>query len=125
MKKSKIITLAVVATALLISIFAFASVLNNYKVQNKNTIKSLQLVKSRGKSNFTVKDYENILKSYDNLKDTAICGDLSRKSVKNQTVTPVLVNENYLSYNNLSFEGEGITEEMVKNHSKTAVVSKT
>ena len=64
MKKSKIITLAVVSVALLISICTFTSVLNNYKEQTKNTIKSLQLVKSSGKSNFTVEDYENILKKF-------------------------------------------------------------
>lgn len=125
MKKSKIIALSVVSVALLISIYTFASVLNNYKEQTKNTIKSLQLVKSSGESSFTVKDYENILKSYDELKEIAICGDLSSKNVKGQTVTPVLVNENYLAYNNFDFEGEGITEDMVKNNSKTAVVGKT
>ncbi|MGN0476692.1 MAG: ABC transporter permease [Ruminococcus sp.] len=125
MKKSKIITLSVVSVALLISICTFASVLNNYKEQTKNTIKSLQLVKSSGNSSFTVKDYENILKSYDELNDIAICGDLGSKSVKDTTVTPVLVNENYLAYNNFDFEGEGITEDMVKNNSKTAVVGKT
>ncbi|MGN1131632.1 MAG: ABC transporter permease, partial [Ruminococcus sp.] len=125
MKKSKIITLSVVSVALLISIYTFASVLNNYKEQTKNTIKSLQLVKSSGESSFTVKDYENILKSYDELKEIAICGDLGSKNVKGQTVTPVLVNENYLAYNNFDFEGEGITEEMVNSNSKTAVVGKT
>ncbi|MGN0460680.1 MAG: ABC transporter permease [Ruminococcus sp.] len=125
MKKSKIIILAVVTTALLLSICTFASVLNNYKVQNKNTIKSLQLVKSSGTSSFTIKDYENILDSYDELKEIAICGDLSSKSVKGQTVTPVLVNENYLAYNNFSVEGDGITAEMIKNNSKTAVVGET
>ena len=125
MKKSKIITLTVVSVALLISICTFTSVLNNYKEQTKNTIKSLQLVKSSGKSNFTVEDYENILKTYDELKDIAICGDLDSKTVKEKTVTPVLINENYLSYNNISVEGDGITAEMIKNNSKTAVISKT
>ena len=125
MKKSKIITLAVVSVALLISICTFTSVLNNYNEQTKNTIKSLQLVKSSGKSNFTVEDYENILKTYDELRDIAICGDLDSKTVKDKTVTPVLINENYLSYNNISVEGDGITAEMIKNNSKTAVISKT
>ena len=125
MRKSKIITSAVVFVALLVSICAFTSVLNNYKEQNKNTIKSLQLVKSLGKSNFTIKDYENILNTYESLNDTAICGELSSKIIYEKAVTPVLVNENYLSYNNFSVEGEGITKEMIKNNSRTAVVGRT
>lgn len=125
MKKSKIIILAVVTASLLLSLLTFTSVLNNYKVQSKNTIKSLQNVKSMGKSTFTVKDYENILETYEDLNDIAICGDLDSKTVKDKTVTPVLINENYLSYNNFSVEGEGITAEMIKNNSKTAVIGKT
>ena len=94
MKKSKIIILAVVTASLLLSLLTFTSVLNNYKVQSKNTIKSLQNVKSMGKSTFTVKDYENILETYEDLNDIAICGDLRSKTVKDKTVTPVLIKEN-------------------------------
>ena len=90
MRKSKIITSAVVFVALLVSICAFTSVLNNYKEQNKNTIKSLQLVKSLGKSNFTVKDYENILNTYESLNDTAICGELSSKIIYGKTAKKIM-----------------------------------
>lgn len=125
MIKKRIIPFIVVALLLLTSISTFTYVINNYKSQNKNTVISIQNVSSQGKSKATIKDYEKLVKKYEDFKDTSFCSELSTTSVNNTKITPVLINHNYLKYNNISYDNEGITEEMEKGNSKTAVVSKT
>lgn len=125
MIKKRIIPFIVVALLLLISISTFTYVINNYKSQNKNTVISIQNVASNGKSKTTIKDYEKLVKKYEDFKDTSFCSELSTTSVNNTKITPVLINHNYLKYNNISYTDEGITNVMEKEKSKTAVVSKT
>lgn len=125
MIKKRIIPFIVVALLLLTSISTFTYVINNYKSQNKNTVISIQNVASKGKSKATIKDYEKLVKKYEDFKDTSFCSELSTTSVNNTKITPVLVNHNYLKYNNISYTDEGITIVMEKEKSKTAVVSKT
>lgn len=125
MIKKRIIPFIVVALLLLTSISTFTYVINNYKSQNKNTVISIQNVSSQGKSKATIKDYEKLVKEYEDFKDTSFCSELSTTTVNNTKITPVLINHNYLKYNNISYDNEGITEEMEKGNSKTAVVSKT
>ena len=125
MIKKRIIPFIVVALLLLTSISTFTYVINNYKSQNKNTVISVQNVASQGKSKATVKDYEKLVKLYEDFKDTSFCSELSEATVNNTKITPVLINHNYLKYNNISYTDEGITNVMEKEKSKTAVVSKT
>lgn len=125
MSKTKIISFIVVALLLITSISTFTYVINNYKSQNKNTVISIQNVASKGKSKATIKDYEKLVKKYEDFKDTSFCSELSTTSVNNTKITPVLINHNYLKYNNISYTDEGITNVMEKEKSKTAVVSKT
>jgi len=125
MSKTKIISFIVVALLLLTSISTFTYVINNYKSQNKNTVISIQNVASQGKSKATIKVYEKLVKKYEDFKDTSFCSELSTTSVNNTKITPVLINHNYLKYNNISYTDEGITNVMEKEKSKTAVVSKT
>ena len=125
MSKTKIISFIVVALLLLTSISTFTYVINNYKSQNKNTVISIQNVSSQGKSKSTIKDYEKLVKQYEDFKDTSFCSELSEATVNNTKITPVLINHNYLKYNNISYTDEGITIVMEKEKSKTAVVSKT
>ena len=125
MSKTKIISFIVVALLLITSISTFTYVINNYKSQNKNTVISIQNVYSQGKSKATIKDYEKLVKKYEDFKDTSFCSELSTTSVNNTKITPVLINHNYLKYNNISYTDEGITNVMEKEKSKTAVVSKT
>ena len=125
MIKKRIIPFIVVALLLLTSISTFTYVINNYKSQNKNTVISIQNVSSQGKSKATVKDYEKLVKKYEDFKDTSFCSELSEATVNNTKITPVLINHNYLKYNNISYTDEGITIVMEKEKSKTAVVSKT
>lgn len=125
MSKTKIISFIVVALLLITSISTFTYVINNYKSQNKNTVISIQNVASNGKSKATIKDYEKLVKKYEDFKDTSFCSELSTTSVNNTKITPVLINHNYLKYNNISYTDEGITNVMEKEKSKTAVVSKT
>ena len=125
MSKTKIISFIVVALLLITSISTFTYVINNYKSQNKNTVISIQNVASKGKSKATIKDYEKLVKKYEDFKDTSFCSELSTTSVNNTKITPVLINHNYLKYNNISYTDEGITNVMEKGKSKTAVVSKT
>ena len=125
MIKKRIIPFIVVALLLLTSISTFTYVINNYKSQNKNTVISIQNVSSQGKSKATVKDYEKLVKLYEDFKDTSFCSELSEATVNNTKITPVLINHNYLKYNNISYTDEGITIVMEKEKSKTAVVSKT
>ena len=125
MIKKRIIPFIVVALLLLASISTFTYVINNYKSQNKNTVISIQNVYSQGKSKATIKDYEKLVKKYEDFKDTSFCSELSTTTVKNTKITPVLINHNYLKYNNISYTDEGITNVMEKEKSKTAVVSKT
>lgn len=125
MSKTKIIPFIVVALLLITSISTFTYVINNYKSQNKNTVISIQNVASNGKSKATIKDYEKLVKKYEDFKDTSFCSELSTTSVNNTKITPVLINHNYLKYNNISYTDEGITIVMEKEKSKTAVVSKT
>lgn len=125
MSKTKIISFIVVALLLITSISTFTYVINNYKSQNKNTVISIQNVASNGKSKATIKDYEKLVKKYEDFKDTSFCSELSMTSVNNTKITPVLINHNYLKYNNISYTDEGITNVMEKEKSKTAVVSKT
>lgn len=125
MSKTKIISFIVVALLLITSISTFTYVINNYKSQNKNTVISIQNVASNGKSKATIKDYEKLVKKYEDFKDTSFCSELSTTSVNNTKITPVLINHNYLKYNNISYTDEGITIVMEKEKSKTAVVSKT
>lgn len=125
MIKKRIIPFIVVALLLLTSISTFTYVINNYKSQNKNTVISIQNVSSQGKSKATVKDYEKLVKKYEDFKDTSFCSELSTTTINNTKITPVLINHNYLKYNNISYTDEGITIVMEKEKSKTAVVSKT
>ena len=125
MIKKRIIPFIVVALLLLTSISTFTYVINNYKSQNKNTVISIQNVSSQGKSKATIKDYEKLVKKYEDFKDTSFCSELSEATVNNTKITPVLINHNYLKYNNISYTDEGITIVMEKEKSKTAVVSKT
>lgn len=125
MIKKRIIPFIVVALLLLTSISTFTYVINNYKSQNKNTVISIQNVASQGKSKSTIKDYEKLVKLYEDFKDTSFCSELSEATVNNTKITPVLINHNYLKYNNISYTDEGITIVMEKEKSKTAVVSKT
>ncbi len=125
MIKKRIIPFIVVALLLLTSISTFTYVINNYKSQNKNTVISIQNVASQGKSKATIKDYEKLVKQYEDFKDTSFCSELSTTTVNNTKITPVLINHNYLKYNNISYTDEGITNVMEKEKSKTAVVSKT
>ena len=124
MIKKRIIPFIVVALLLLTSISTFTYVINNYKSQNKNTVISIQNVASQGKSKATIKDYEKLVKKYEDFKDTSFCSELSEATVNNTKITPVLINHNYLKYNNISYTDEGITIVMEKEKSKTAVVSK-
>lgn len=125
MIKKRIIPFIVVALLLLTSISTFTYVINNYKSQNKNTVISIQNVSSQGKSKATIKDYEKLVKQYEDFKETSFCSELSTTTVNNTKITPVLINHNYLKYNNISYTDEGITNVMEKEKSKTAVVSKT
>lgn len=125
MIKKRIIPFIVVALLLLTSISTFTYVINNYKSQNKNTVISIQNVSSQGKSKATIKDYEKLVKKYEDFKDTSFCSEFSTTTVNNTKITPVLINHNYLKYNNISYTDEGITNVMEKEKSKTAVVSKT
>lgn len=125
MIKKRIIPFIVVALLLLTSISTFTYVINNYKSQNKNTVISIQNVSSQGKSKATIKDYEKLVKKYEDFKDTSFCSELSTTTVNNTKITPVLINHNYLKYNNISYTDEGITNVIEKEKSKTAVVSKT
>lgn len=125
MRKSKIISFGVIALVLVTLISTFTYVINNYKSQNKNTVISLQNVLSQGESNCSIDDYEKLVKKYEDLKDTAFCSETSLTTVKDVDVTPVLINHNYLKYNNISYKGQGITDEMENNQSKTAVISQT
>ena len=125
MIKKRIIPFIVVALLLLTSISTFTYVINNYKSQNKNTVISIQNVASQGKSKATIKDYEKLVKQYEDFKETSFCSELSTTTVNNTKITPVLINHNYLKYNNISYTDEGITIVMEKEKSKTAVVSKT
>lgn len=125
MIKKRIIPFIVVALLLLTSISTFTYVINNYKSQNKNTVISIQNVASKGKSKATIKDYEKLVKKYEDFKETSFCSELSTTTVNNTKITPVLINHNYLKYNNISYTDEGITNVMEKEKSKTAVVSKT
>lgn len=125
MIKKRIIPFIVVALLLLTSISTFTYVINNYKSQNKNTVISIQNVSSQGKSKATIKDYEKLVKKYEDFKETSFCSELSTTTVNNTKITPVLINHNYLKYNNISYTDEGITNVMEKEKSKTAVVSKT
>lgn len=125
MIKKRIIPFIVVALLLITSISTFTYVINNYKSQNKNTVISIQNVASNGKSKATIKDYEKLVKKYEDFKDTSFCSELSTTSINNTKITPVLINHNYLKYNNISYTDEGITNVMEKEKSKTAVVSKT
>lgn len=125
MMKKRIIPFIVVALLLLTSISTFTYVINNYKSQNKNTVISIQNVSSQGKSKATIKDYEKLVKKYEDFMETSFCSELSTTTVNNTKITPVLVNHNYLKYNNISYTDEGITNVMEKEKSKTAVVSKT
>ena len=101
MIKKRIIPFIVVALLLLTSISTFTYVINNYKSQNKNTVISIQNVASNGKSKATIKDYEKLVKKYEDFKDTSFCSELSTTSVNNTKITPVLINHNYLKYNNI------------------------
>ena len=65
MIKKRIIPFIVVALLLLTSISTFTYVINNYKSQNKNTVISIQNVSSQGKSKATIKDYEKLVKKYE------------------------------------------------------------
>lgn len=125
MMKKRIIPFIVVALLLLTSISTFTYVINNYKSQNKNTVISIQNVSSQGKSKATIKDYEKLVKKYEDFKETSFCSELSTTTVNNTKITPVLINHNYLKYNNISYTDEGITSVMEKEKGKTAVVSKT
>lgn len=125
MKKAKIISFGVIALVLITFISTFTYIINNYKSQSKNTVISLQNVSSQGQSECSVEDYENLIKKYEDLKDTAFCSETTSKTVKDVTVTPVLINHNYLKYNNISYTNQGITKQMEENNSKTAVISKT
>lgn len=125
MRKTKFISFGVIALVLVTLISTFTYVINNYKSQNKNTVISLQNVLSQGESNCTIDDYKKLIKKYEDLSDTAFCSELTCETVKDITVTPVLINHNYLKYNNISYTNQGITEEMEENQSKTAVISQT
>ena len=125
MKKSKIIIFAIVTLGLFLSIGMFTSVLNNYKEQNKNTTLSLQNVISQGKSQFTIKDYQNLTDTYEEMTETAFACELDEKEVYETKITPVLINHNFLPYSNITVEGEGITEVMEDVKERTAVIGKT
>ena len=73
MIKKRIIPFIVVSLLLLTSISTFTYVINNYKSQNKNTVISIQNVSSQGKSKATIKDYEKLVKLYEDFKDTSFC----------------------------------------------------
>lgn len=125
MRKSKYIIFTAVTLALIIFLAVFNYVINNYKTQSKNTVISVQNVATMGASKVTVKDYEEIYKLNEDVRQSAFSGELSSQNVLTTKVIPVIVNHNYLDYNNISYTGEGITETMEKGKTKTAVISKS
>lgn len=125
MRKSNFIVFAIISLALLLSLGFFTKVQNNYTDQNKNTVLSLQNVASEGKSKTTVKDYLELYRIYEEVAETAFSCQLPDQEVYETQVTPVLINHNYLDYNNIEFEGEGITVVMENAKERTAVISRT
>ncbi len=125
MRKSKIVSFIFICIAALFVVGTFSYILDNYKTQSKNTVMSIQNVKTLGKSNFTIDEYETLVKKYEEMPESSFYSELSDVKIKKTTVTPVLTNKNYLDYNNISYEGEGITEAMEREKSSTAVISRT
>lgn len=73
----------------------------------------------------TFSDYQDYLKMYEDLQDTAVYSELEETTVKDKSVTPVLINENYLNYSSISYTGEGITRQMTDKKQRAAVISRT
>lgn len=68
-----------------------------------------------------IENIENLSKRI-SLKQVSFCVELDETDVKEETVTPILTNENYFKIYGQTLNGSSITKENIDNKDKVAVI---
>lgn len=120
MSKKKIFS-AVLIMALTIFVFCLCFYING---NARNQLPSITQMNYNLKSDvlpLTIEDMENLSERI-SLNKVSFCAELDETNVKEQTVLPVLTNENYFEVYNQKLFGKGFTKENIENKDKVAVI---
>lgn len=120
----KRLSAVILTSALLILVFCLSFGLTDNALNQLPNITQLNLNLAQDKSPLKIEDIENLSERI-SMKKVSFCSELSQVSVNGEEITPVLTNDKYFEIYETQFSGEGITEDMVLNGEKTAVITST
>lgn len=120
MLKKKILS-AVLITALTICVFCFCFYISGNALNQLPSITQMNYNLKSDTLPFTIKDIENLSERI-SLNQVSFCAELDETNVKEETVTPILTNENYFEIYNHKLIGNGFTKENIENKDKVAVI---
>lgn len=107
----------------LLTIFVFC--ISFYFIDNaKNQLPNITQINYNLMSDnkpLTIENIENLSKRI-SLKQVSFCVELDETDVKEETVTPILTNENYFKIYGQTLNGSSITKENIDNKDKVAVI---
>lgn len=122
MMSKKKITVFVFIIALTLATFCILFYVSGNALSQLSGITQMNYNLNSDEKTLTV-NYMNKLSNRISFDKVSFCAELNEINVKEDTVTPVLTNENYFEIYGQKLNGNGITEENIKNKSRVAVIS--
>ncbi len=110
----------VFALAILISSFAL---INNARAQLPQITQLIYNYNSNMPPLY-ISDFEEFSNRF-SIKSISFCSELDEVNINEQTVTPVLTNNNFFEVTKYTIYGEDITDQNLKNRDKVAIISST
>lgn len=121
MTKKKILSVALISV-LTVFVFCLCFYFSGNALNQLPSITQMNYNLKSDEKPLTVKDMNN-LSDRISFNQVSFCVELDETNVKEETVTPVLTNEFYFEIYGQKLNGNGITEENIKNENKVAVIS--
>lgn len=121
MSKKKILSVVLI-TALNLAVFCTYFYISGNALDQLTSITQMNYNLKSDSLSLTIKDIES-LSARISLNQVSFCADLDETNIKEETVTPVLTNENYFEIYNHKLIGKGFTKVNIENKDKVAVIS--
>lgn len=121
MSKKKIVAFVLI-TALTVAVFCSCFYVSGNAINQLPSITQMNYNLKSDEKPLTVKDI-NKFSNRISFNQISFCSEQEETNVKEESVTPVLTNENYFEIYGQKLNGSGITEENIKNKDNVAVIS--
>jgi len=120
MKKKRILS-AVLVTALSVCVFCLCFYVSGNALRQLPSITQMNYNLKSDALPLTIADIEKLSERI-SLNQVSFCAELDETNVKEETVTPILTNENYFEIYNQELIGKGFEKENMENKDKVAVI---